>query len=87
MNKNRTVNEISDGTSEILKIINGDNSINLDWAKAFTFTLMRESADLANSLPNKTIGEYSYYEGQINGLKLALRILEKLNLEDIKNVG
>ena len=86
MKNRKTENEISKGASEILKIINDNEPISLDCAKAFTHSIIRESANLADALPEKILGNFSYYQGQINGLLLASKMLDLLELESTNNV-
>ena len=40
--------------------------------------LAHETCRIGNELENKTLGEYSNYEGQLNGLEIALFLLDRL---------
>lgn len=40
--------------------------------------LAEETARLGNELPEKILGEFSYYEGQLNGLHIALCLINRL---------
>lgn len=45
------------------------------------FNLAHSAADRGDDLEHKTIGEYSYYEGQVNAFLIIKRLLEKLEVE------
>lgn len=40
--------------------------------------LAHETCRLGNELEEKVLGEYSYYEGQLNGLEIALYLINRL---------
>lgn len=44
--------------------------------------LKQSTVNYADSLKEKIIGPYSFYEGEYNGLRIAERILNKLSMND-----
>ena len=40
--------------------------------------LAHETCRLGNELPDKILGAYSYYEGQLNGIEIGLALLNRL---------
>ena len=71
---------------QALERVNKWDSLTLKEAKAALIALYDGVVDKANALPKKIIGSYSYYEGELNGIALAFKLLNKLNHDEVKNV-
>jgi len=67
---------------EALEIVNSKTAtVTLKGIEKIIDTLAHSAADRGDDLECKTIGEYSYYEGQVNAFLIIKRLLEKLEVE------
>ena len=65
-----------------LEIVNDKSStISFKGMQKIIDTLAQSAAARGDSLEHKTLGEYSYYEGQVNAFLIVKRLFDKLELE------
>jgi len=63
---------------QALNKVNNEDTITLEELKDILVSLGYAAVDRANNLPKKVIGSYSYYEGQINAIRIMIKLLMKL---------
>lgn len=67
---------------EALEIVNSKTAtVTIKGIEEIIDALAHSAADRGDDLEHKTIGEYSYYEGQVNAFLIIQRLLEKLEVE------
>lgn len=64
---------------EALEKLNHQESITKEEARNILYSLCDAVNDRATKLPEKILGTYSYYQGEFNGMDIAIRLLSKLN--------
>lgn len=64
---------------QALEKLNSQDSLIIKEANDILYSLCDAVNDRAANLPEKILGAYSYYEGEFNGLDIAIRLLNKLN--------
>ena len=68
---------------DVLKTLNDSESkINFDEAQEMISVLKNSISNRAEALEHKTLGAYSFYEGEFNMLHITERMLQKLKLND-----
>lgn len=65
---------------EALELVNDKylTKLSLDTIDEAIHSLAVAAADRGDNLEEKVLGEYSYYEGQVNAFIIAKKLLEKL---------
>ena len=63
---------------QALEKLNFQELFTTEEAKDILYSLRESVSDRAINLPKKILGEYSYYEGEFNGMNIAIKLLEKL---------
>lgn len=67
---------------EALEIVNSKSAaVSIKGMQDVIDTLAQSAADRGDNLECKTLGEYSYYEGQVNAFLIIKRLFEKLVVE------
>lgn len=67
---------------EALDIVNSKSAtVSLKGMQSIIDTLAQSAADRGDNLERKILGEYSYYEGQVNAFLIIKRLFEKLEVD------
>ena len=64
---------------EALKKLNSQESVTPKESMDILMSLCNSVDKRAGELPEKILGSYSYYEGQLNGLLIAIKLFTRLN--------
>ena len=63
---------------QALEKFNSQEYLTIKEVKDILYSLCDAVNDHAAKLPEKILGSYSYYEGEFNGMDIAIRLLSKL---------
>jgi hypothetical protein len=65
--------------NEALELINDKNAtVSVKGLKKIVDTCLNAAAERGDSLEQKVLGEYSFYEGQVNAFNIVKTLLDKL---------